>query len=51
LSGAEAVGMTAYEIRDPDVLTAAQLRPEGEEWSGESVADLRELLELLPARG
>lgn len=51
LTGAEAVGMTAYEIRDPDVLTAAQLRPEGELWSGASVADLRELLALLPPGG
>jgi putative hydrolase of the HAD superfamily len=51
LRGAEAVGMAAYEIRDPDVLTAAQLRPEGEVWSGASVADLRELLELLPSGG
>jgi putative hydrolase of the HAD superfamily len=48
LTGAEAVGMTAYEIRDPTVVTAEQLRPEGEDWQGAGVSDLRELLELLP---
>jgi len=51
LSGAEAVGMTAVEIRDPAVDHAEQLRPEGEDWSGTRVEDLRELLRLLPPRG
>jgi putative hydrolase of the HAD superfamily len=44
LTGAEAVGMTAVEIRDPDVVPAEQLRPEGEDWRGAWVADLRDLL-------
>jgi putative hydrolase of the HAD superfamily len=50
LTGAQAVGMTAVEIRDPDIDHDEQLRPEGEEWSGARVADLRELLERLPPR-
>ncbi|MGE5226688.1 MAG: HAD family hydrolase [Planctomycetaceae bacterium] len=49
LSGAEAVGMTAVEIRDPAVDHAEQLRPEAEEWSGARVGDLRELLVYFPA--
>ena len=44
LTGAEALGMTAVEIRDPDVVTAEQLRPEGEDWQGAWVPDLRDLL-------
>jgi putative hydrolase of the HAD superfamily len=44
LSGAVALGMLAVEIRDPDVDHAEQLRPEGEEWDGPRVGDLRELL-------
>jgi putative hydrolase of the HAD superfamily len=47
LTGAEAVGMTAVEIRDPAVDVAEQLRPEGEDWAGARVADLRELLSML----
>lgn len=47
LAGAEAVGMTAVEIRDPAVDVAEQLRPEGEDWRGRRVSDLRELLELV----
>ena len=50
LTGAAALGMTAVEIRDPNVVHAEQLRPEGEDWDGERVADLRELLEWLPPR-
>jgi putative hydrolase of the HAD superfamily len=50
LTGAEAVGMTAVEIRDPAIDHAEQLRPEGEDWAGASVADLRDLLPLLPPR-
>jgi putative hydrolase of the HAD superfamily len=49
LTGAAAVGMAAYLIRDPDVDISETLRPEGEDWTGESVADLRELILLLPA--
>lgn len=50
LTGASAVGMTAVEIRDPHLDHAEQLRPEGEDWSGDRVADLRDLLERLPPR-
>jgi putative hydrolase of the HAD superfamily len=48
LKGAEAVGMTAFLIRDPSLDQAAQLRPDAEEWAGAMVADLRELLAFLP---
>jgi putative hydrolase of the HAD superfamily len=48
LTGAEAVGMTAYLIADPAVDPSLQLRPEGETWSGARVEDLRGLLPLLP---
>jgi putative hydrolase of the HAD superfamily len=51
LSGAEAVGMTSYLIADPAVDVEASLTPEREEWTGASVADLRELLALLPGTG
>lgn len=50
LTGAEAVGMAAVEIRDPSVDVSEQLRPEAEEWTGTRVADLRELLAWLPPR-
>jgi putative hydrolase of the HAD superfamily len=50
LSGAVAVGMTAYLIRPPDLDVDDALTPEPEEdWRGPSIADLRELLDLLPA--
>jgi putative hydrolase of the HAD superfamily len=44
LTGAQALGMTAVEIRDPDVVTAEQLRPEGEDWQGAWVPHLGDLL-------
>jgi putative hydrolase of the HAD superfamily len=47
LTGAEAVGMTAIEIRDPAVDVTEQLRPEGEDWPGATIADLRELLTMV----
>jgi putative hydrolase of the HAD superfamily len=47
LTGAAALGMTAVEIRDPDVVTSEQLRPEGEDWDGPWVPDLRDLLVYL----
>ena len=47
LTGADAVGMTAVEIRDPDVDAHEQLRPEGEDWTGAWVADLRDLLAMV----
>jgi putative hydrolase of the HAD superfamily len=50
LTGAAAVGMTPYLIADPTVVVEEQLRPEGENWDGASVADLRDLLPLLPPR-
>ena len=40
--------MTAIEIREPDVDRSEQLRPEAEDWAGATVADLRDLLPLLP---
>lgn len=49
LRGAEAVGMTAVLILDPDVDPASSLRPEGETWTGATVSDLRDLLDRLPA--
>jgi putative hydrolase of the HAD superfamily len=51
LSGAAAVGMTPYLIADPSIDQEESLTPEREEWGGPEVADLRELLELLPDRG
>ncbi len=51
LTGAEAAGMTAYLIRDPDLHPDDALRPEPDDWTGAAVDDLRELLDLLPARG
>lgn len=46
LSGAAAVGMRPVLIRDPDE-TAEMLRPDPDDWAGEWVASLRELLPLL----
>lgn len=47
LTGAAAVGMRAVLIRDPADADVEALRPEAEDWPGEAVADLRELLPLL----
>ena len=47
LTGAADVGMMAVEIRDPDVDIRVQLRPQGDDWSGARVADLRDLLHLV----
>ena len=48
LTGAAAVGMTAYLIRPPDLNVAESLTPEPEgDWQGPVVADLRELLAAL----
>jgi putative hydrolase of the HAD superfamily len=47
LTGAQAVGMTPYLIRDPDE-APDRLRFEGEDWRGAAVSDLRDLLALLP---
>ena len=48
LTGAEAVGMTAFLIRNPELDPAEALRPEAEEWPDAAVDDLRDLLSLLP---
>ena len=49
LSGATGVGMKAYLLRDPSVDADDQLVPDREQgWTGPVVADLRELLDLLP---
>jgi putative hydrolase of the HAD superfamily len=50
LTGAEAVGMTAFLVADPDADPADRLIPDADEWHERRIADLRELLELLPPR-
>jgi putative hydrolase of the HAD superfamily len=50
LTGASAVGMTTFLIRDPEFDPGEALRPEGEDWRGAAVNDLRELLAFLPPR-
>jgi putative hydrolase of the HAD superfamily len=50
LRGATEVGMAAYLIADPVVDPVRSLTPEREDWSGPVVADLRDLLALLPDR-
>jgi putative hydrolase of the HAD superfamily len=50
LSGAEAVGMTAYLLADPSVDPGESLTPEREEWDGPKVSDLRELLAFFSGR-
>jgi putative hydrolase of the HAD superfamily len=46
LTGAAAVGMTAVEIRDPDVDLETKLHLEGDDWTGARIGDLRELLAM-----
>lgn len=48
LTGAEAVGMTAYLIADPDMDPGDRLIPDADEWHERRIADLRELLTILP---
>ncbi|MGZ8572530.1 MAG: HAD family hydrolase [Actinomycetota bacterium] len=50
LTGAAAVGMTPFLIRDPSLDHAALLTPQRDQWDGPVIGDLRELLALLPAR-
>jgi putative hydrolase of the HAD superfamily len=50
LTGAAAVGMTPFLIRDPSLDHAALLTPQRDAWDGPAIGDLRELLGLLPAR-
>jgi putative hydrolase of the HAD superfamily len=47
LTGADAIGMTAVEIRDPEVDIATTLHLEGDDWHGPRIADLRELLAMV----
>jgi putative hydrolase of the HAD superfamily len=47
LTGAAAVGMTAVEIRDPEVDLETKLHLEGDDWNGARIADLRELLTMV----
>jgi putative hydrolase of the HAD superfamily len=47
LSGATAVGMHAVLIRDPAEAEMEALRPEAEDWTGPTIADLREISGLL----
>lgn len=47
LTGAQEFGMTAVEIRDPAVDGATLLHPEGDDWSGARIADLREILDMV----
>ena len=52
ITGAAAFGMQACLIRDPHVDAARQLTPERDaSWTGAEIADLRDLLDLLPAAG
>jgi len=48
LSGASAVGMTAFLIRPPELDVSEALTPEPEQdWRGPAIGDLRELLDIL----
>jgi putative hydrolase of the HAD superfamily len=47
LTGAAALGMTAVEIRDPEVDIATMLHLEGDAWTGARIADLRDLLTMV----
>jgi putative hydrolase of the HAD superfamily len=48
LTGAAAVGMVPYLLLDPGVDRAAMLTPERDAWSGATIADLREVLGMVP---
>jgi len=50
LTGAEAVGMTAYLIRDAELLPQDALRPDAEEWAGPAADSLPALLDVLARR-
>ena len=49
LTGAAAVGMTPFLIRDGSLDHDELLTPERDAWEGAVIGDLRELLDLLPA--
>lgn len=50
LTGAAAVGMTPFLIRDPSLDHAELLTPQRDAWTGAVIGDLRELLDVLPKR-
>jgi putative hydrolase of the HAD superfamily len=47
LTGAAEFGMTAVEIRDPDVDATTLLHLEGEDWTGARITDLRDILQMV----
>ncbi len=47
LTGAQDFGMTAVEIRDPDVDATTLLHLDGEDWTGARITDLREVLQMV----
>ena len=47
LTGATEIGMTAVEIRDPEVDITTLLHLEGEDWTGARIGDLREVLAMV----
>jgi putative hydrolase of the HAD superfamily len=47
LTGAEAVGMTAYLIADPEVDPTDRLIPDADDWHERRITDLSDLLNLL----
>lgn len=47
LTGAEAVGMTAYLLADPTDGDVERLVPERDAWDARTIADLREILAIL----
>ncbi len=48
LTGAAAVGMVPYLLRDPQVDHETMLTPERDAWTGATIADLGEVLDLVP---
>ncbi len=48
LTGAAALGMVPYLLHDPDLDHEAMLTPERDPWAGPTIAQLREVLELVP---
>jgi putative hydrolase of the HAD superfamily len=50
LTGAAAVGMTPFLIRDGSLDHDALLTPERDDWGGAVIGDLRELMDVLPGR-
>lgn len=48
LTGAAAVGMVPYLLRDPQLDHAALLTPDRDAWDGPTIEHLREVLDLVP---